>query len=373
MAAVISKRKPKKEDSGYRSAAQKWEAILRRDSKADGIFYYAVQTTGVYCRPSCSSRMPRPENVSFYTSCQEAERAGFRACKRCQPDGPGLTVQHAAMVSKACRIIESGERMLKLDDLAKTVGASPFHFHRIFTQMMGLTPKSYAMARRAEKIRKGLPESGSVTQAIYDAGYPSSGRFYAESSRMLGMKPRAFRKGGAGTTIRFAVGECSLGSILVASSETGVCAIFLGNDPGELLKNLQDRFSKTHLIEADHNYKQTVAHIVGLVENPGRGLHLPLDIRGTAFQKRVWQALEKIPLGKTASYAEIARRIGMPRAARAVARACAANSLAIVIPCHRVVRTDGDLSGYRWGVERKKILLAREAGSGKSPAGTILR
>ena len=239
-------------------------------------------------------------------------------------------------------------------------GLSRFHFHRVFAKLTGQTPKAYALAHRAERMRRALPKRGTVTEAIYEAGFNSNGRFYAESSQMLGMAPKTFRAGGKGVAIRFAVGECSLGSILVASSEKGVCAILLGDDPNQLAQDLQDRFPKAELIGGDRSFERVVATEVGFVEAPERGLNLPLDVRGTAFQRRVWQALREIPAGSTASYTEIAKRIGSPKAVRAVAGACAANALAVAIPCHRVLRTDGHLSGYRWGVKRKRALLQME-------------
>jgi AraC family transcriptional regulator of adaptative response/methylated-DNA-[protein]-cysteine methyltransferase len=275
----------------------------------------------------------------------------------------GLFAHHAKIVTRACRIIETAGVTPKLDDLAHAVGMSPFHFQRVFTKTTGLSPKAYATAHRAKKVRAALPRSESVTGAIYAAGYNSNGRFYAESAQTLGMPPKTFRQGGSGTTIRFAVGECSLGSILVAASDKGVCAIFLGDDPNELTHHLQNRFPKAQFIGGDRAFERLVAKVVGLIENPQRGAHLPLDIRGTAFQQRVWRALVQIPVGKTVSYAEIARRIGKPSAVRAVAGACAANPIAIVIPCHRVVRTDGGISGYRWGVDRKRALLQKEKGA----------
>jgi AraC family transcriptional regulator of adaptative response/methylated-DNA-[protein]-cysteine methyltransferase len=342
---------------------ERWEAVQRRDRSADGQFFYAVLTTGVYCRPSCPSRLPLCENVRFHATREAAERAGFRPCKRCRPDGEGLDEQHAAAVAKACRLIETAAEMPSLDELAREVGMSRFHFHRIFKAATGVTPKAYAVARRVERVREELPRSSSVTDAIYGAGYNSSGRFYAGSAEVLGMNPADFRAGGKGAAIRFAVGECSLGAILVAATDKGVCAISLGDDPAVLLRDLEDRFPKAQLIGADRNFEQLVAKIVGFVEAPALGLDLPLDVRGTAFQQRVWQALRDIPAGSTASYTEIARRIRRPKAVRAVAAACAANAIAVAIPCHRVVRQDGALAGYRWGIERKRRLLAREAGA----------
>jgi AraC family transcriptional regulator of adaptative response/methylated-DNA-[protein]-cysteine methyltransferase len=339
----------------------RWAAVLARDPEADGTFYYSVQTTGVYCRPSCAARAARPEHVRFHTTCEAAEKAGFRPCKRCKPHQPSLVEQHAAKVTAACRIIEASETVPGLEDLAKRVGVSTYHFHRVFKQVTGLTPRAYAAAHREKRLRDELGRSGTVTEAIFDAGYGSNSRFYETSNEVLGMTPSTYRAGGANTEIRFAIGECSLGSILVATSDRGVCAILLGDDPDELARDLQDRFPRANLIGGDAEFEELVAKVIGFVEAPGIGLDLPLDVRGTAFQQRVWQALREIPAGATASYADIATRIGSPNAVRAVAQACAANTLAVAIPCHRVVRNNGALSGYRWGVERKRALLEKEA------------
>lgn len=339
----------------------RWTAVVARDHGADGKFFYSVRTTGVYCRPSCGSRHARPENVQFYASAADAERAGFRPCKRCKPDQPPLGRQHAAKVAKICRLIESAGEAPSLADLAGRAGLSAYYFHRVFKAVTGLTPRAYAAAHRAKRVRSELERSGTVTEAIYGAGFGSNGRFYETSDAVLGMTPSNYRAGGANTEIRFAIGECSLGSILVARSERGICAILLGDDPGALARDLQDRFPRANLIGGDRGFEKLVAKVVGFVEAPALGLDLPLDVRGTAFQQRVWQALRKIPAGSTASYTEIAKRIGSPKSVRAVAQACAANVLAVAIPCHRVVRNDGALSGYRWGVERKRALLRREA------------
>ncbi len=351
----------KQMQSRYTTDEERHAAVVKRDLQADGRFVYSVKTTGVYCRPSCAARLARRENVQFHDSCEDAERAGFRACKRCQPNGAALEEQYVAKVAAACRSIETTGAVPNLDVLAKAAGMSRFHFQRVFTQIAGLTPKAYAKAHRAKRMRHELSKRGSVTTAIYEAGYHSNSRFYAESSQMLGMTPKHFREGGTGSVIRFAVGECSLGSILVASSEQGVCAILLGDDPDALAKDLQDRFPKARLIGGDRDYERVIAQVVGFVEAPRLGLSLPLDVRGTAFQQRVWQALCDIPAGQTMSYTEVAQRIGSPKAVRAVAGACAANAIAVAIPCHRVLRTDGSLSGYRWGVERKRRLLEKES------------
>jgi AraC family transcriptional regulator of adaptative response/methylated-DNA-[protein]-cysteine methyltransferase len=338
----------------------RWARIVTRDRTADGQFWYSVSTTGVYCRPSCPSRGANPKNVQIHDTLKSAKATGFRPCKRCKPDSLSLDVENAALVARACRIIEESEIEPALEALASAVGRSPSYFHRIFKAITGVTPKHYAAAHRADKVRQELASGSSVTEAIYDAGFNSSGRFYEKSTDILGMTPSRYRAGGAREEIRFAVGQTSLGAILVASSKKGVAAILLGDDPDSLVRNLQDRFPKAQLIGADRDYEALVARVIGLVEAPGIGLDLPLDVRGTAFQQRVWQALREVSVGETASYAEIARRIGAPNAVRAVAGACAANQLAVAIPCHRVVRSDGSLSGYAWGVERKRALIDRE-------------
>ncbi len=340
----------------------RWARVAARDKGADGLFWYAVATTGVYCRPSCPSRPANPRNVRFFAAPAAAEAAGFRPCRRCNPNGLSIQAENAVIVAKACRSIEQAGQPPSLAALAAAADLSPSHFHRLFKSATGVTPKAYADACRAARVRQELGAAGSVTQAIYGAGFQSNGRFYAASASLLGMTPGRYRSGGAGEELRFAVGQCFLGAILVAASGKGVAAILLGDDPDALARDLQDRFPRASLIGGDAGFEALVAQAVGLVEAPGLGLDLPLDVRGTAFQQRVWQALRGIPPGETASYAKIAARIGAPGAVRAVGAACAANALAVAIPCHRVVRSDGALSGYRWGVERKRALLAREAG-----------
>ncbi|ODA96077.1 6-O-methylguanine DNA methyltransferase [Mesorhizobium sp. SEMIA 3007] len=345
----------------------RWARIVARDKSADGQFWYSVATTGVYCRPSCPSRRANPVNVQLHDTLARAKATGFRACRRCSPDGPSLEAGNAAMVADACRRIEQSEEEPSLAELADAAGRSAGYFHRVFKAITGLTPKDYAAAHRAARVRQGLEDGASVTVAIYDAGFNSSGRFYEKSTGMLGMTPTRYRAGGANEDIRFAVGETSLGAILVASSRKGVASMLLGDDPDTLVRDLQDRFPKARLIGGDQDYEALVARVVGFVEAPQLGLDLPLDVRGTAFQQRVWQALQDIPVGNTVSYAEIAERIGAPKATRAIAAACAANAHAVAIPCHRVIRKDGALSGYAWGAERKRALLDREAhGSAKA-------
>jgi AraC family transcriptional regulator, regulatory protein of adaptative response / methylated-DNA-[protein]-cysteine methyltransferase len=272
-----------------------------------------------------------------------------------------LASRHAVAVEKLCRFIETSDHDPTLEELARRAGWSVFHLHRVFRAVTGVTPKAYASHTRARRARASLETAKSVTEAVYAAGYVSSSRFYETSNARLGMTPRAYRAGGKGLEIRFAVGQCSLGSILVAATERGVCAISLGDDPEALCHDLERRFQSARLVGGDRAFEALVARVVGLVENPSRKADLPLDIRGTAFQERVWQALTKIPIGKTTTYSELARSLGSPASVRAVARACAQNQLAVAIPCHRVVRKDGDLAGYRWGIERKRELLARES------------
>ncbi|ESQ84099.1 hypothetical protein AEAC466_10155 [Asticcacaulis sp. AC466] len=332
-----------------------WDALKNR---AGGDFFYSVKTTGVYCRPSCASRLPRRENVAFYSSCDAAEAAGFRPCLRCRPRGDSRQAEQARLIAEICRFIEGAEDAPSLDQMAARAALSPHHFHRLFKSVTGLTPKAYADAHRARRVRDGLSAGEAVTTALYDAGYGSNGRFYERSNAILGMTPTQFQRGGAGD-IRFAIGQCSLGAVLVAQSEKGICAITLGDDARALAADLQDRFPRANLIGADAAFEATVAQVVGMIDGD-QTPDLPLDIRGTAFQQRVWQALRAIPPGETRSYSEVADAIGAPKAVRAVAGACAANALAVAIPCHRVVKTDGALSGYRWGVERKRALLLKE-------------
>jgi AraC family transcriptional regulator of adaptative response/methylated-DNA-[protein]-cysteine methyltransferase len=339
----------------------RWARIVARDNSADGAFWYSVATTGVYCRPSCPSRRANPKNVRLHDSAAAAEAAGFRPCRRCNPGGLSIAAANAAIVTKACRLIDEAAEPLSLAQLAAAVELSPHHFHRLFKQATGVTPKAYAAAGRSARLRAGLTTAATVTEAFHEAGYGSNGRFYEAAPGVLGMSPTRYRAGGTNEVLHFAVGQCSLGAILVASSAKGVAAILLGDDPEALLRELQDRFPKAQLRGGDAAYERLVARVVGLVEAPARGLDLPLDVRGTAFQQRVWQALREIPPGQTATYSGIAEKIGAPRAVRAVAGACAANAIAVAIPCHRVVRQDGDLSGYRWGIARKRELMAREA------------
>jgi len=348
-------------NSAYVTDDARWEALQVRDPAADGHFVYAVRTTGVYCRPSSSARLPKRENVEFFDSAEGAEAAGYRASRRARGDRTSAAAERAALVAQACRLIEASETPPNLDELAVAAGMSPFHFHRVFKAETGVTPKAYASADRARRLREELSApNASVTDAIYGAGFKSNSRFYEASDQLLGMRARDYRAGGTGAVIRFAVGQCSLGAILVAQSQRGICAILLDDDPDALVRDLQDQFPKAQLIGGDAEFEQLIAQVVGFIEAPSMGLNLPLDVRGTAFQERVWQALREIPSGDTVSYTQIAERIGAPKAVRAVAQACGANHNAVAIPCHRVVRRDGGIAGYRWGVDRKRELLRRE-------------
>jgi AraC family transcriptional regulator of adaptative response/methylated-DNA-[protein]-cysteine methyltransferase len=338
---------------------ERWTAIQLRDPRA--AFLYSVVTTGVYCRPACSARRPRPEHVAFHASAAAAQRAGFRACKRCRPDQPPADERRAAQIAELCRLIEQSDERLSLHELAGHAGLSPFHTHRLFKSVTGVTPRAYAEACRAGRLRRALGSERNITDAIYSAGFGSSSRFYEKGDGLLGMTASRYRSGGAGLEIRFSNGRCSLGSILVAATGRGVCAILLGDDPAELAGDLERHFPRARLVRGGIGFNKLVAEVVTSIEDPARGSALPLDIQGTAFQQRVWKALSEIPAGTTRSYAEVARSLGSPRAARAVARACARNPIAVVIPCHRVVASDGKLTGYRWGLERKRALLEREA------------
>lgn len=352
--------KPDTDKQAYLSDEARWQAVAQRDAAADGCFVYGVKTTRIYCKPSSPSRLPKRKNVEFFATPALAEAAGYRPSQRKQ-DKNTLAAERAALVAKACKLIEASETPPRLDDLAACIGLSAYHFHRIFKAETGLTPKAYASAYRGRKLREQLDTpDNSVTDAIYGAGFNSSSRYYETAGQLLGMRASDYRSGGSGAVIRFAVGQCALGAILVAQSQKGICAILLGDDPEQIVRDLQDQFPKARLIGGDQDFEQLVAQVVGFVEAPSLGLNLPLDIRGTVFQERVWKVLREIPPGATVSYAEVAKRMGCPSAVRAVAQACGANKIAVAIPCHRVVRRDGDISGYRWGVERKRALLARE-------------
>ncbi|WP_058912821.1 bifunctional DNA-binding transcriptional regulator/O6-methylguanine-DNA methyltransferase Ada [Entomohabitans teleogrylli] len=345
----------------YATDERRWLAVERRDSAADQHFVFAVKTTGIFCRPSCRARHPLRQNVIFYPDARAAQAAGFRPCKRCQPDR-APEARRQAQIALACRLLEESETPLSLAALADRVAVSPWHFHRLFKQATGMTPKAWQQARRAARLRGALQQGETVTDALLTAGYPSAGSYYRQADRALGMTARQYRGRGASLTIQFVIGRCQLGGFLVACGERGVCAILLGDDAQSLIGQLESLFPQARLEPGEHVLGEHIARIVGFLESRESAFPLPLDLQGTAFQQRVWQALQTIPPGKTASYQDIARLVGNPAAVRAVAGACAANKLAVAIPCHRIVRQDGSLSGYRWGVERKRKLLAREQG-----------
>jgi AraC family transcriptional regulator of adaptative response/methylated-DNA-[protein]-cysteine methyltransferase len=338
----------------------RWQAVLAHDAAADGTFCYAVSTTGVYCRPSCPARRPLRRNVRFFANGTTAEAAGFKPCKRCRPDAPSLAAQHAGAVEAACRRIEEAETPPTLAELAALTGFAPRHFHRLFKAATGATPRAYAASHKRRAVAEALSAGQRVTDAIYEAGYGSSSRFYEKAARSLGMAPRQYRDGGRGTAIRYTLAPSSLGTLLVAATQKGICSMMMGDDEAALIGDLEKRFPHAGRARDDAFLGSWLKAAVALIDAPGRPSALPLDIRGTAFQEQVWQALSTIPPGETRTYSEIAQEIGRPTAVRAVAAACAANPVAVAIPCHRAVRRDGTLAGYRWGVKRKAALLQRE-------------
>jgi AraC family transcriptional regulator of adaptative response/methylated-DNA-[protein]-cysteine methyltransferase len=360
-------------DYVYATDQARWQALVRRDLNANGAFVYGVLTTFVYCRPACASRLPKYENVRFFDTCKQAEKAGFRPCKRCRPASEAGNKSLSAAIVKACQIIETRGEHVPLRNLADEVGLSPFHFQRLYKKIVGITPKQYAMEMRLKQVRSGLRTDASVTEAIYAAGFASSSRFYENAEAVLGMKPSEYRQGAAGVDIRFAVEKSPLGWVLIAATVKGICAIEFGDGPDILESRLRERFSKARILDNDDGFKKWVEQILAHLESPQRSLNLPLDIQGTVFQRRVWRAVREIPPGSTASYADIAAKIGHPKAARAVAQACASNKIAVAIPCHRAVRRDGRLGGYRWGIKRKRAVLEKEAGSKKSSFGMKIR
>ncbi len=341
----------------------RWEALVQRERQADGRFVYGVLTTGIYCRPTCASRRPNRENVLFFSAGDQAEQAGFRPCKRCRPNAADNSESpQTQAIIKACQTIETAETAPSLNELAQAAGLSPYHFQRLFKKVVGVTPKQYAMEHRLNRVRRHLQQDSTVTEAVYNAGFASSSRFYEKAAHSLGMKPSVYQKGAQAMPIKFATTPSYLGWVLIAATGQGLCAIDFGDAPETLQARLRARFPQADLQADDPDFQATVSQLLAFLEAPHHSsLDLPLDIQGTAFQRRVWQALQNIPVGSTASYAEIAGQIGQPQAARAVAQACASNTLAVAIPCHRVVRSNGDLGGYRWGLKRKRMLLAREA------------
>ena len=339
---------------------QLWEKVVTKDRASDGRFVFAVATTGVYCRPSCPSRRPRRENVSFFRLPEAAERGGFRACLRCNPQDATPKDPHVEMARRVCRLIDqSNGDPLTLAELSEQVGVSSFHLQRTFKSVMGITPARYAETSRIDRFKQNVRDGQPVTNAIYEAGYGSSSRLYESAVASLGMTPATYGKGGRGVSINYTIADCELGKLLVASTEKGICAVKLGDTEADLVADLRREFSAADIQESSNETSQSVSAIL---EGLRKATHpnLPLDIRATAFQKQVWEHLRAIPFGETRSYAELAEAIGKPTATRAVARACATNPVAVVIPCHRVIREDKSLGGYRWGLERKRKLLQNE-------------
>jgi AraC family transcriptional regulator of adaptative response/methylated-DNA-[protein]-cysteine methyltransferase len=339
---------------------ERWEAVQRKDARRDGEFVFAVRTTGVYCRPSCAARRPKRENVTYFDDPAQARAAGFRACKRCHPDGTSTREKQVQAILAACRLIEQAEERMSLATLAQQVGLSAYHFHRLFKEVTGVTPRDYHRARQIARLNANLKDSPSVTAAIYDAGFSSAGRFYDHADAMLGMTASSYRQGAPGEDIRYAVQTCALGLVLVAATARGVCTIEFGDSVAELTARLHQRFPKANFRPADAQFDAWLKRVLDYLEAPAAQLDLPLDVRGTAFQQQVWKALRDVPAGTTTSYTAVAQTIGRPSAVRAVAQAIASNVVAVAVPCHRVVRSDGSISGYRWGVDRKERLLVSE-------------
>lgn len=341
---------------------RRWQAVCERDARADGQFVFAVLTTGVCCRPSCRSRRALRENVHFYPDVATAQAEGFRPCKRCQPEKTDPQQQKVEKVAAACRLLKQ-EMPVTLEALARQAALSPFHFHRLFKSVTGMTPKAWQQAWRARRLREALGQGEKITDAALSAGFPDNSSYYQQADAALGMTARQFRRGGEDLDITWVCGDGPLGRCLVAESKRGVCAVLPGESDALLYAELASLFPNARLHPGDDAFRQRVAQVFSHLDDHRQPFSLPLDLRGTAFQLQVWQALRQIPAGETRSYRQVAQSIGRPRAVRAVASACAANKLALVIPCHRVVRQDGALSGYRWGTARKALLLAREASS----------
>ena len=334
-----------------------WQQVMARDARQDGRFVFAVRTTGVYCRPSCPSRRPRRDSVEFFPDPREAERAGYRACLRCKPTEISAQAQY---VLRARQLLDNAEGVMTLAGLSKRVGLSPFHLQRLFKRATGLSPREYQSARRMEHVKAGLRRGEDVTTALYDAGFSSPSRLYEKSDQQLGMTPGTYRRGGVGATITFAIAPTPLGRMLVAATERGLCAVHFAESATELERDLRNEFHAATLHRDDAAMRRYVEPLLASLGGEKTTIDLPLDVRATAFQQKVWETLQRIPRGETRSYTEIAREIGDPKAVRAVARACASNPVALAVPCHRVVRSDGDLAGYRWGIDRKKKLLEGE-------------
>lgn len=352
--------------------SERWRAVTGRDSRFDGAFVYAVRTTGIYCRPSCASRKPRRDNVDYFPLPESAEQAGYRACLRCRPAEAEPRDPQLEMVRRVCRYIDEnagGEGGGEggpptLAQMGRHVGISPHHLQRTFKRHLGISPRQYADARRLGRLKAGLRRGEGVAPALYDAGYGSPSRVYERAPGQLGMTPATYAKGGRGARIGYSVVGCALGRLLVAATATGVCAVYLGDHDGELGEELASEYPAAEIVRDEAGLGRWTALLVNYLAGAEPRLELPLDVRATAFQWRVWEELRRIPLGETRTYGEIAARLGKPKAQRAVGRACATNPVSVVVPCHRAVREDGGLGGYRWGLERKQALLERERADG---------
>ncbi len=338
-----------------------WQAVLTRDARCDGQFVFAVSSTSIYCRPSCPSRRPHRERVTFFQLPEQAEQAGFRACRRCHPRNARAREPQIQMAQEVCRMIdENGGEPITLATLSEQLGVSSFHLQRTFKSIMGITPKDYAETSRVNRFKQGVRKGEAITNAIYDAGFGSSSRLYESASAQLGMTPATYGKGGRGAVINYAIVETPLGRLLVAATNKGVCSVMLGDSDASLKADLLQEFPAAEICLDEKPLRSSLSAIVEHLKNKSPHIDLPLDIRATAFQRQVWEQLRAIPYGETHSYSEVAKAIGQQKAVRAVARACATNPVALVIPCHRVIREDKSLGGYRWGLERKKKLLATE-------------
>ena len=336
-----------------------WKAVETNDARFDGAFVFGVKTTGIFCKPSCSARKPKRENVEFFDEVERAERNGFRACLRCKPKLANAADPQVEMVLRACEIMDVDDQ-ISLNDLGAQLGLSPSHFQRTFKDILGISPKKYAEVKRLERFKREIKEGSDVVTAMYEAGYGSSSRLYEKASKNLGMTPAIYKKGGKGMNINYIITDCELGKLLVARTPRGICSVTFGDSVKELREGLAKEFPKAEIAEDEKDLKNAVDSITKYLQGKNKRLILPLDLQATAFQMQVWDFLKKIPYGETRSYSEVAESLGDKKKVRAVAQACAKNRVAVVIPCHRVVASNGKLSGYRWGVERKKALLEGE-------------